>query len=144
VTAIIVYAPWRRQRSSTQLPPITNKLSQLSPVTCPQLSMNLDIFTFSPCRGKRVKRVQTSKLVKQVYTQDVCHALLRMVRFMRTSAALLMALGLAILANGRPYEGLTFDLPVAIALLVWMFNKDGPLFWTTIRRFVASLLLVGL
>jgi hypothetical protein len=44
----------------------------------------------------------------------------RIVRRPRAYHALLLGLGLAILANTRPYEGLVASIPVAIALLVWM------------------------
>ena len=74
----------------------------------------------------------------------VLGALPRIVRFERTSDALLMGLGLAILANSRPYEGLIFSLPAGIALFVWVFRKEGPSFWTSIRRVVAPLSLVVL
>ena len=68
----------------------------------------------------------------------------RIVRFERTSDALLMGLGLTILANSRPYEGLIFSLPIGIALFVWLFKKKGPSFWTAIRRVVVPLSLVVL
>src|SRR4029077_8548851 len=74
----------------------------------------------------------------------VLGALPRIVRFERTSDASLMGLGLAILANSRPYEGLIFSLPVGIALFVWVFHKEGQSFWTAIRRVVAPLSLVVL
>lgn len=40
--------------------------------------------------------------------------------------AVLMAIGLALLANSRPYEGLVFSLPIAAALLFWVFLKQAP------------------
>jgi hypothetical protein len=45
----------------------------------------------------------------------------------RQAAAMgiLMGLGLGILANSRPYEGLILSLPIAVALLFWMFSR-GP------------------
>lgn len=47
-------------------------------------------------------------------------ALPRIKRHPRMRDALFMALGLVMLANSRPYEGLIFSLPVAFALLVWL------------------------
>jgi hypothetical protein len=47
----------------------------------------------------------------------------RILRRPRVRHALLMGLGLAILANTRPYEGLIASIPAAIALLVWMFTR---------------------
>jgi hypothetical protein len=38
----------------------------------------------------------------------------------------LMALGLAILANSRPYEGLVFAIPVAVAMAFWIFGRNHP------------------
>ena len=43
----------------------------------------------------------------------------RIRRKARWGGALVMALGLAILANTRPYEGLIFSLPILMALLWW-------------------------
>jgi hypothetical protein len=43
--------------------------------------------------------------------------------------AVLMALGLGILANGRPYEGLIFSLPIAAALVRWLFSEGGVPVW---------------
>ncbi len=40
--------------------------------------------------------------------------------------AVVLAIGLIILANSRPYEGLVFSLPVAIAMLIWLTGKAGP------------------
>jgi hypothetical protein len=39
-------------------------------------------------------------------------------------AGFLMGLGLVILANSRPYEGLVFSLPVAGAVLIWIVRLD--------------------
>jgi hypothetical protein len=50
----------------------------------------------------------------------------RMQRAPRVWHAAVMALGLAILANSRPYEGFVLSLPIAVALLIWMFSKSGP------------------
>jgi hypothetical protein len=38
--------------------------------------------------------------------------------------AVLMAMGLGILANSRPYEGLVFSLPVAAVLIFWLFSES--------------------
>lgn len=55
--------------------------------------------------------------------------------------ALLMGLGLAILANSRPYEGFVFSLPVALLLLIWMFGRNRPRWQRSLRRVVAPLTL---
>jgi hypothetical protein len=47
---------------------------------------------------------------------------------LRVVDALLMALGLAILANSRPYEGLVFAVPVIITMLLWLFGRSRPAF----------------
>src|SRR5438445_6763423 len=44
----------------------------------------------------------------------------------RARDAVIMALGLAILANSRPYEGVVFSLPIAVALFVWIFSRRAP------------------
>jgi hypothetical protein len=62
----------------------------------------------------------------------VLGALPRLQRHPNVRMALLMALGLAILANTRPYEGLALSLPVAAVLLTWMIRQ---------RRFSWPLLL---
>jgi hypothetical protein len=40
--------------------------------------------------------------------------------------SLLMGVGLVILANSRPYEGLLFSLPVAVIMLLWAIGKNRP------------------
>ena len=54
----------------------------------------------------------------------------RIRRNARWRDALLMAIGIGILANSRPYEGLVFSLPIAIVLLRWLFSANG----TSVRR----------
>jgi hypothetical protein len=40
--------------------------------------------------------------------------------------SLILAVGLIILANSRPYEGFVFALPVALAMLAWIVGRDRP------------------
>jgi hypothetical protein len=69
-------------------------------------------------------------------------ALPRIKQEQRVRDALLMGVGLAILANSRPYEGLVCSLPVAVALLVWILRKDRPSLKLAARRVVVPLGLV--
>lgn len=53
---------------------------------------------------------------------------IRILRRPRTADAFLMAIGIALLANSRPLEGLLFCLPVAASLFVSLFfRRDPPL-----------------
>jgi hypothetical protein len=56
--------------------------------------------------------------------------------------AILLGLGLVILANSRPYEGLVFSLPVATAMLLWLTGKRRPQFKLSFSRVVLPLVLV--
>jgi len=69
-------------------------------------------------------------------------ALPRIIRFGRTGDALLMGLGLTLLANSRPYEGFILSLPVAIALLAWILRKRGLYLWNAVRQVVMPLSLL--
>ena len=71
-------------------------------------------------------------------------ALPRIMRHLRIRDTLLMALGLGILANSRPYEGLLFSLPIAAALLLWAIGKNRPSPALLIRRVVLPLSIVML
>ena len=56
--------------------------------------------------------------------------------------AALMGLGLAILANTRPYEGFVFSLPIAISILLWMVAQKKLPTPINLRRVVLPLLLI--
>ena len=56
--------------------------------------------------------------------------------------AVLMALGMAILANSRPYEGFVLSLLLMTALLAWMVSRDGPAIRVSLGRIVLPLLVV--
>src|ERR1700719_1262710 len=68
-------------------------------------------------------------------------ALPRVMRFERYRDVFLMGVGLAILANSRPYEGLVLSLPVAFAILTWIFGNPVA-FWGRVRHVVVPLTLV--
>lgn len=55
--------------------------------------------------------------------------------------ALLMAAGLAILANSRPYEGLLLSVPVAFAMVAWLRPPHGPKLCATISHVLLPLTL---
>jgi hypothetical protein len=69
-------------------------------------------------------------------------ALRRIVRQPSFSNSLLLGLGVVLLANTRPYEGLVLTLPAAGLLLAWMVRKDGPSWGVSLRRVVLPILLV--
>jgi len=50
-------------------------------------------------------------------------ALPRLKKHARARDAILMAVGVALLANSRPYEGLLLSIPVAASMLVWLFRE---------------------
>jgi hypothetical protein len=66
----------------------------------------------------------------------------RIVRKQRTADALLLGLGICILTNSRPFEGLMLCIPVAIALAWWLFSKRSPALRITFPRVVAPLICV--
>jgi hypothetical protein len=55
---------------------------------------------------------------------------------------LLMGVGLAILANSRPFEGLVVSLPVAVMLAWWMFSKKAPAVRVSMTRIVLPILVI--
>jgi len=72
----------------------------------------------------------------------VLGALPRVMRRARVRDGLLMALGVAILAISRPYEGLLLCVPVAAALLWWVFKKSHPPAHVLIQRMAAPAALL--
>jgi hypothetical protein len=72
----------------------------------------------------------------------VLGALPRIKRSLRVGDALLMGLGATILANSRPYEGMIFILPVAVALAMWMVRRSRPPLRLVARRVLAPLGIV--
>jgi hypothetical protein len=72
----------------------------------------------------------------------VLGALPRMKQEHRVRNALLMGLGFALLGNSRPYEGLFFGIPVAVALLVWLWKLKRPELGRALARGVVPLLAV--
>ena len=71
----------------------------------------------------------------------VLGALPRLKRQARVVDSLLMALGLVILADTRPYEGIVLSIPVAIAMLVWL-ARSRPKVLQTFRTMVLPMVLV--
>jgi hypothetical protein len=50
----------------------------------------------------------------------------RLRRRMHPVHGVALAVGVVLLANSRPYEGLVFTIPVAIAVLAWLLGKHRP------------------
>jgi hypothetical protein len=71
----------------------------------------------------------------------VLGALPRIQHGARKIHAVVMGVGLFILANTRPYEGFLLGLGVAIALLAWMMGKHGPPAQVSFARIVLPLVL---
>jgi hypothetical protein len=72
----------------------------------------------------------------------VLGALPRIQRRARVREALLMGLGLALLANTRPYESLFFGIPIAVAALVWILGKKRPPWGQLLSRIILPLALL--
>ena len=78
----------------------------------------------------------------------VLGALPRLKKHSRPRDAILMALGISILATTRPYEGLILSLTVAGALLAWIFGASCPspkaLFFHVATPLLGILVVAGL
>ncbi len=69
-------------------------------------------------------------------------ALPRLKRKPRARDAMVMAVGLAILANSRPYEGFILSLTVAVAMLAWLMGPKRPPFRITFSRVLAPIAMI--
>jgi hypothetical protein len=56
--------------------------------------------------------------------------------------ALVLAIGLVILANSRPYEGFVFAIPMAVLLLAWLGGKNHPPLSRSLPRVLLPILAV--
>ena len=72
----------------------------------------------------------------------VLGSLPRIQRHRRLRDAAVMGIGLATLANTRPYEGLVFSLPIAMAMSVWLARQKQIPTLTVMRRVVLPLILI--
>lgn len=72
-------------------------------------------------------------------------ALPRLKRRRRVRDALVLATGVVLLANSRPYEGFVLSLAAALALAAWALGRRGPPLRILLRRVVlpASVLLIA-
>jgi hypothetical protein len=68
----------------------------------------------------------------------------RLMREPRARYGLLLALGLAVLANSRPFEGVLFSVPIAAALLVWLVRRGRPYLKVALASVVPLSVLLGL
>src|SRR5438067_4695240 len=78
----------------------------------------------------------------------VVGALPRIMRRHRVRDALLMAIGVGMLANSRPYEGFLLSLAVAAILLMWIFRRQNApplqvLLYRILLPVCVSLVLLG-
>src|SRR5258708_5816402 len=72
-------------------------------------------------------------------------ALPRIKASQRVRDAVIMAVGMALLASTRPYEGLFFCVPVIVALLWWMIRPGSPSMGTSMAKILlpAGLLMAA-
>ncbi len=66
----------------------------------------------------------------------------RLKRKPKTRDAVMMAVGLAILANSRPYEGLILSIPVATGMLVWLVGPKRPPWRISLSRVLAPIVII--
>jgi hypothetical protein len=69
-------------------------------------------------------------------------ALRRLTRRPTVGTSILLAIGLVVLANSRPFEGLIISLPAAAVIITAIFKRNGWSWRTWLNRVVAPILLV--
>ncbi len=69
-------------------------------------------------------------------------ALRRLTRQPQTSYALLLGIGLALLANSRPFEGLLVSLPAGVVFCGWLVGKHRPPLGAALLHVVLPLVVV--
>ncbi|SRR5579871_5994089 len=74
----------------------------------------------------------------------VLGALPRILRKVRLIDSLLLAAGLAVLANSRPYEGMVLSIPVAVMLLFQLFRHGRSVSLSLMRVVLPLILVLGL
>jgi hypothetical protein len=72
----------------------------------------------------------------------VIGALPRIRKRLRLIDAVCMGLGAALLANSRPLEGTIFCIPVAIAIVAWLFSKKRPPLAAALPRLLLPIALI--
>jgi len=69
-------------------------------------------------------------------------ALRRIIQRAQIRDAFFLGVGLAILANSRPYEGLVATIPAGIMLCTWILRQRGPQLWGSIGQTIVPLSLL--
>ncbi|MEK6321641.1 MAG: hypothetical protein AABN33_08155 [Acidobacteriota bacterium] len=72
----------------------------------------------------------------------VLGAFRRLVQQPKTHHAILMGIGMAILANSRPYEGLILSVLAMAGLMWWRSSRDGPTVLVSLRRIALPIFIV--
>jgi hypothetical protein len=67
----------------------------------------------------------------------------RLRRNLHPRHGVMLALGLVLLANSRPYEGFVFSIPVAIAILAWLTARRPPGVKQAIPALVVALVVLA-
>jgi hypothetical protein len=66
----------------------------------------------------------------------------RLMRYPHIHDSLFLGIGLAVLANSRPFEGLLVSLPAGIFLFIHVIKQRGFILWISVKRIVLPILLV--
>lgn len=72
----------------------------------------------------------------------VIGALPRILRYRRPLEAALLGIGVAMLANSRPFEGLVFCIPVFAVIAIWLCSRRSPSWGVTVPRIIIPISVV--